>query len=348
MKTLKIIILIICSFICFGCYDNKELNEIGIVTMMLTKYEDNKYTTYVEVLNPKKEAEESSYFISGIGKTMEESVDNAEENSYLEFDFSHMYTIIYNNEIIDNHLNEISDFVIRNNQIRKDLNTYTSENLESFLELKPKSDSSIGEMLWLIDKNQEKVGSNFYTSDFREILHSRLNKDVFYIGEINVKNDTISFDNVYICFDNKKIMPIDKKSILLYEILNKKINTFKFKDDVSYKAYKYKVRTKARKEEIIINIDIDLRIINTYDNNITSYEDITILEENASDYLEKLFLDSIDYSKEIGYDLYDLNGIYYGFYPKYKEDYSFKKLKVKFNINTNINEKGLTLKGGET
>ena len=81
MKLFKIMLLIIFSFICFGCYDNKELNEIGIVTMMLTKYEDNKYTTYVEVLNPKKEAEESSYFISGIGKTMEESVDNAEEDA---------------------------------------------------------------------------------------------------------------------------------------------------------------------------------------------------------------------------------------------------------------------------
>lgn len=348
MKKLKILILVLMCFLCFGCYDNKELNEIGIVTMMLVKYEDNNYTTYVELLNPKKEAEKSSFFIKGTGKTMEESISNAEENTYLNFDFSHMYTFIYNKEIINNHLNEISDYVIRNNQIRKDLNTYTSEDIDAFLEFKPENDSSVGESLWFIDKNQEKVGSLFYTSDFREILHSRLNKDVFYIGEINIKDESISFDNVYACFDNKAVMTIDKKALLLHSILNKKVKNFKFKDDASYNAYKYKVKTNAKKDEINININVNLRIVNVYNNKITSYKDIKDLEKNASNYLEKIFLDSISYSKEIGYDLYDLNGIYYEYYPKEKTDDSFKKIKVNINVNADINEKGLTLKGGET
>ena len=100
----KIILIIILLLLC-GC-DYKELNSLGIVTMITIDYKDNSYITNVELLNINKNSNNKSIIVKGKGKTLKEALDNAEDYSEYIFSYSHLYTIIISESLLSNKQSE--------------------------------------------------------------------------------------------------------------------------------------------------------------------------------------------------------------------------------------------------
>ena len=143
----KVIILLICLMLC-GC-DYKELNNLGIVTMITIDY-DKEYKVNVEVLNNDKKSNSKSCILKGKGKSLDEAITNAENKSDYVFNYSHIYVIILSKKVINN--NVIHDYLTRNKDLRKDFYVLYSNDIDSIT--KYKTNGSIGETLYkTIDNN---------------------------------------------------------------------------------------------------------------------------------------------------------------------------------------------------
>lgn len=342
MKKLLLIFIII---LLTGCMDYNELNDIGIVSMMEISYEDNYYKVTLEILNSNEDVDDTSYFINGKGKTLEEAINDCKSHSYLKPNFSHMYVVILDENIINDKLKNIYDYLIRDIEIRKDFMVYVSNDIKSINNFDNINSPSIGEYIYKISKNQRKKSSTYFTNNFREIVHSVLNKNNYYIGSIGIDNDDFTFKDVYLIKNNKKRLKIDNKALLLYLILYNKIESFELNGKVSLYAYKYKTTIKTTKDRITIKIKLDTKLSNIYDNSIFTYNDLNKIEKKADDMLKEKFENSISYSINT-YDLYNIDALYSNKYPKQGDKDIYKNLNYTIIVKTNIDEKGLTFKAG--
>ena len=342
---MKKILLLFIILLAAGCMDYNELNDIGIVTMMEISYKNNQYDVTLEMLNTNKNVDESSYFIKGTGKTFEEAINNCKSQSYLKPNFSHMYVAILDENIINNKLNNIYDYLIRDIEIKKDFIMLTSNDIEKINSFDNINTISIGEYIYKINKNQRSNSPDYFTNNFREIVHSILNNTTYYIGSISIENNNFIFDHVYLIDKNKKVLKIDNESLLLYLLLYNEIKSFELNGNVSLTVYKYKPDIKITRKEIIITITMDTKLSNIYDNKIFSYSDLNKIEKHANAKLKERFEKSISYSIN-NYDLYGIDRLYYNKYPKLYKKNIYKKLKYKVVVKTNVDEKGLTFKAG--
>ena len=178
---MKKILLVFIILFMTGCMDYNELNDIGIVTMMEISYKNKHYDVTLEILNTNKDVKESSYFINGNGKTFEEAINDCKSHSYLKPNFSHMYVAILDKNIINNKLKNIYDYLIRDIEIKKDFIVLTSDNIEKINSFDNINSLSIGEYIYKINKNQRTNSTDYFTNNFREIIHSILNNTTYYI-----------------------------------------------------------------------------------------------------------------------------------------------------------------------
>ena len=325
----KVIILLICLMLC-GC-DYKELNNLGIVTMITIDY-DKEYKVNVEVLNNDKKSNSKSCILKGKGKSLDEAITNAENKSDYVFNYSHIYVIILSKKVINN--NVIHDYLTRNKDLRKDFYILYSNDIDSIT--KYKTNESIGESLYkTIDNN-----ALFITSIYRDIIHARLNKQSYFIGNVELNNNEFLFKEVISI--NNKTTKLNQKDTLLYALLNKKIESFIISSKNTYKIYSYKIKTKLNNNTLTIFLKPNVRITSLKEGDISTYEGLKN-EEILVNKITKEKLDNIlNYSYKKNIDFNNLENIYY---LKYGKKIKLKEIKVKVIVKSSINEKGLSMKG---
>ena len=333
----KIILIIILLLLC-GC-DYKELNSLGIVTMITIDYKDNSYITNVELLNINKNSNNKSIIVKGKGKTLKEALDNAEDYSEYIFSYSHLYTIIISESLLSNKQSETNDFLIRNKDIRKDFLIFYSSNIKNILKYKTNISSSIGESISNIVNNSD---SSFITSIYREIIHAKLNNTSYLIGNIENYNNSFKFNSYYVHTNNKDKI-VDKKYAFLYGLLNNKIKSFNINyNNNSFKIYDYKIKIKIKNNNIKIIIKPKIKILNVFNKNIDKYTNINKLEKAINREIESNINRVINYSY---YENLDINNLEHIYYLKYKKNINLRNIKVKTIVKSTINEKGLSAKG---
>ena len=325
----KVIIILICLMLC-GC-DYKELNNLGIVTMITIDY-DKEYKVNVEVLNNDKKSNSKSCILKGKGKSLDEAITNAENKSDYVFNYSHIYVIILSKKVINN--NVIHDYLTRNKDLRKDFYILYSNDIDSIT--KYKTNESIGESLYkTIDNN-----ALFITSIYRDIIHARLNKQSYFIGNVELNNNEFLFKEVISI--NNKTTKLNQKDTLLYALLNKKIESFIISSKNTYKIYSYKIKTKLNNNTLTIFLKPNVRITSLKEGDISTYEGLKN-EEILVNKITKEKIDNIlNYSYKKNIDFNNLENIYY---LKYGKKLKLKDIKVKVIVKSSINEKGLSMKG---
>lgn len=340
---MKKILLVLVAFLLTGCYDYKELNELGIVSSILVDYKDKEFIVDVEIYNATKQEEKAkaSYFVEGRGNTFESALNDANNQNTLAPYFGHMNAIVVSPAVAKEKLESMYDYLIRDSGIVKDFYLIISDEFDDIKDYESPKKTTFGESLKNLIENSEKKNSKFKTYGIREILNYYLKKKNYYLGSISIKNDSLALEDTYLISDNKSKFKIDQKAALFLNMMEGTDSQFVFEDDMINLIYDYKLETKAQKNKYIIKLSGDAKILNTRGHKIKNKEDFAKLQDSLNDKLKKYIKNCIIYAQNGGVDLYNFNYLYYEYNPKIKNDSAWKDLPYEIKSDIVISEKGL-------
>lgn len=135
MKKFKYIILLLPLL--SGCYNYRELNELGITTAVSIDYKDNNFILIAEVINPIKQqdvsASNNSPFVNftSVAPSIQEAFRNTVLESPRQLYLSQLEIILVSEEIINNHLEEFLEFFSREPETRTEIKVIIAKTDES-------------------------------------------------------------------------------------------------------------------------------------------------------------------------------------------------------------------------
>ena len=118
----KVILLIFLTFICTGCYNYKELNELGIVSAMGISKDGDLYNLDIQLLNV-LDSEKSGLnkspitVISGQGETIFEAARSMNKKTSKVFFLADVDYVFLDQSVLNDGLDEIMDFLIRDTRL---------------------------------------------------------------------------------------------------------------------------------------------------------------------------------------------------------------------------------------
>ena len=140
MKKIKYIILLLPLFLS-GCYNYRELNDLGITTAISIDYED-EYKVEAEFVNPIKAEDSSSssesafVSFSSSAPSIEEALKKILLDSPQELYGSHLQILVLSKDVIETHLDEVLDFFMRDPQFRSEFKVIIADNDRSMQGIK--------------------------------------------------------------------------------------------------------------------------------------------------------------------------------------------------------------------
>lgn len=180
MKQIKMILTILLLTFTTSCYNYVEVNEIAIVEGISIDYLDNKYQLILEIIDIKSD-NENSYLIEEQSSNLNEAFNKVKDLSSKKISMSHLETVILSKNILLNHIDDIANYFINQNDITTNFYLVYSNNPKEIL----------------TNKN------NYYPINTKTITDN-LDKD---------KNKKYQFDYIYTSIKEKKIFEIPKVSL---------------------------------------------------------------------------------------------------------------------------------------
>ncbi|MFD0825095.1 Ger(x)C family spore germination protein [Neobacillus sp. M.A.Huq-85] len=130
--------IFICPFLLAGCWDQRELSEISVVTgMAIDKSDEGKYSLTAEgisaeELNPKTGTGFTPSIVFTLhGNTISELSQKMNVGASKNVIYSHMQTLIIGEEVAKKGFMEFIDFLERNREIRDDFNIIIAHNVSA-------------------------------------------------------------------------------------------------------------------------------------------------------------------------------------------------------------------------
>lgn len=347
----KIIILLISIFLLTGCYDNMELDDLSFVGGMGIDYIDDKYLLTYEIFNNNK-AEDTqnllSYTISGEGKTLSEAFVDANYKAGKKPYFAHLKVLILSESIINGNLQNITDYLFRDKEIRDEFQLLVAKDispkeiLENVSDRHPVVSNLINDLLEL-----EKHNNNLATNEtFREILAKLIsNKTDIILNTISIIDDDISLNNSYIFNSYNYQNELSLLDSTLYNMLTKKtINTefTKYYDDNNLTITISLSNTiiSITPDKIIIDAELEGKI--KENNPEFDLKDTDSYEKLKNDF-EEIIKNDIEYFiKTLQNNKSDILGLQNLYYQKYNKDNKglWLTADIVVNVNLKIDTKG--------
>ena len=188
MKHIKLIILIFILLITTSCYNYVEVNELAIIEGLSIDYYDNKYQLTTEIIDIKSE-NENGYLINTSSNNINESFENIKNLSSKDISLSHLEIIILSKEILLNHINEISDYFIKDNNITTNFYLTYANNPKEILN--NKNNNYKINSKYIVDY-LDKQKNNKYKFDY--IITSIKNNKNYSIPYLYLENNIIKID----------------------------------------------------------------------------------------------------------------------------------------------------------
>lgn len=135
MKKIKYLFLLIPLL--SGCYNYRELNELGITTAISIDYIDNNFNVIAEVVNPIKQQDASSSnnspFINykSSAPTLQEAFRNVVLESPRQLYASQLEIIVLSEEVVNNHLEEVLEYFSRDPETRTEIKVIIAKTEDS-------------------------------------------------------------------------------------------------------------------------------------------------------------------------------------------------------------------------
>ena len=358
MKIKKIIILLIIISLT-GCYDNKELNNIAILTATEINKVDDNYIINAEVVNPQapdKQTTKASPFIiyTGTGKTIQEAYRQIKLSSSRYLYPEHLQVLIINENLAKEDITEVLDFYLRDPTIRTEFNVLIGRDediLSTTTPIEEISSSSINET---IKTNNRFQGVTNLTT-LNELTIMSLNPNVeIILPSIKLKNkkkesdteeniNNTKIDTMYelsglAIFKNNKLLGyLDNNQSISYNIIKNQVKssilTYECEKNkyLSTEIIGSKTKIAIKNNQININVEANTTINESNCNlKLNEAKNISSLEKDLSIYLKNNLENDINYIRD------NYNSDVFGFLDEiYKHNYK-EYLKIKDNWYDNI------------
>ena len=381
---IKKILLIFIILLLTGCYDQKELNTIAIMTATEINKINNEYIINAQVINPQssdKTINVQAPFIiyEGKGKTIHEAYRNIKNQSSRYLYPNHMEILIINQNLAKEDISQIIDFYLRIPDVRTEFYVLIGKTDNILSITTPIDDISATSILETMKTNNKYLGiTNFVT--FNEFANMNLNKNLEIILpsieaiNYNEESSTIKntentkieslykLDNLAIFKENKLLGYLTKEESITYNVLKNKAQailiTKECQDNknkyITIEATEIKTDIKTKNKKIDIKIKMNGNINENECNiKLNNEKNIKNIEKEINEHIKNTISNSINnIRKKYNSDIFGfLDTIYktdYNTYKQIKNNWyknEYKNIKINIKSSINIIGKGNVLEG---
>ncbi len=347
----KLIILLLSLFLLTGCYDNIELNNLAIITSVGISYQDDEYIVTYEILNDTNTEEVismKSFTESGRGKTITEAFVDTNYKVGKKPYFAHLKIVLISQDILDNHLKDIVDYLLRDTNIRDEFFLLTTSNCTPLEVLSHNSNYyPVVSDLIINLKDNEKFNNNLAIDEnYQQLLKKIINKNYDgIIGSVGIYDDEITIDNFYILKDYNYQATLSKEESSLYNLLTTNVFSLEFnkmedKGNVTVGITYSKSDIEVLDDEINIKLKLKGKIIE----NVPNYnlKDQKVYKELNKEF-EKIIASKVKkFIAVLQKNKSDVLGFQEIYYKKWRKDnYElWEHAKVNVAVELQINTKG--------
>ena len=374
----KIILLIFLTFICTGCYNYKELNELGIVSAMGISKDGDLYNLDIQLLNV-LDSEKSGLnkspitVISGQVETIFEAARSMNKKTSKVFFLADVDYVFLDQSVLNDGLDEIMDFLIRDTRLSLNFLVVTSTENKSLDILSSIShfDTNSANNLYDAVMNSEIRYGGINSLHVRELINNYYAKGKYTIfPNVYIKDTSKSSENdsledskseSYVEVKNMVFFK-DKEAIELTDEETKGVNflrnkiknaTLTIECDGGYFTIetlesKMKLKSKLNIDQLNVKGSVGAEIVYYgCKDNLDNVGVLKSISKKAEKEIESYITKAFNKSKKYNYDflglgnyIYKNNYKYFDFENKDWNKDGLNKLNLKYNIDVSLYKQG--------
>lgn len=374
----KVILLIFLTFICTGCYNYKELNELGIVSAMGISKDGDLYNLDIQLLNV-LDSEKSGLnkspitVISGQGETIFEAARSMNKKTSKVFFLADVDYVFLDQSVLNDGLDEIIDFLIRDTRLSLNFLVVTSTENKSLDILSSIShfDTNSANNLYDAIMNSETRYGGINSLHVRELINNYYAKGKYTIfPNVYIKDTSKSSENdsledskseSYVEVKNMVFFK-DKEAIELTDEETKGVNflrnkiknaTLTIECDGGYFTIetlesKMKLKSKLNIDQLNVKGSVGAEIVYYgCKDNLDNVGVLKSISKKAEKEIESYITKAFNKSKKYNYDflglgnyIYKNNYKYFDFENKDWNKDGLNKLNLKYNIDVSLYKQG--------
>ncbi len=329
MKYLKLLIITCLLLLTTGCVSYMELNELGIIDMILIDKDEQNYIITINMLIPNENDLDNNKTYTAKNTSIDECLNDLYLETNKKIAFSHLELMALTPNIRKQEMKEIMNLFLNRVDARNTFSTIIVEDPQNLFNYNQKD---INELLTI---NHEEYGLASI-KQFDSIIKDILEMNISYIPLINILNEPIIQGYQSIYSKNQKLS--QEESFGLNFITNNINQSHININNIGYKINTSNTNITVNKNKINIHINTTYQIIT----NNTEITDNKQIKKLLNAYIQKQIEAFTNNQNNYNYFLYLIK--------KYQNDYYQKNKPIKplFNIqiqSTPINNSNI--KGGK-
>ena len=374
MKRIKFLILLLPLL--SGCYNYRELNELGITTAVSIDYKDNNFYVIAEVINPIKQQDASSSnnspFVNynSSSSSLQDAFRKVVLESPRQLYAAQLEIIVLSEEVVNNHLEEVLEYFARDPEARTEIKIIVAKTEDSTKSITLQTlltSLSSSNIINSLDLQNKVLGMsypvtlnellNMYIDPYLEVvLPSMTLYGNYEIGDEKENITTsspkaiVKIDGSTITKDNKILGYLDLEESKVLSMINGKLKEtiikMNYNDDyIVFEPNRIKVSKELDIKNNIIKINISgySKTKEIQSNiNIKNPKEVEELNKALNMELEKKITDTFNSIREkYGTDVFGFQELYYRTNYKYfKENctnwYEDIYPKIKLEVKANV------------
>lgn len=374
----KVILLIFLTFICTGCYNYKELNELGIVSAMGISKDGDLYNLDIQLLNV-LDSEKSGFnkspitVISGQGETIFEAARSMNRKTSKVFFLADVDYVFLDQSVLNDGLDEIMDFLIRDTRLSLNFLVVTSTENKSLDILSSIShfDTNSANNLYDAIMNSETRYGGINSLHVRELINNYYAKGKYtifpnvYIKDTRKSSENDSLEDSksesyvevknMVFFKDKEVIELTDEETKGVNFLRNKIKnaTLTIECDGGYFTIetlesKMKLKSKLNIDQINVKGNVGAEIVYYgCKDNLDNADVLKSISKKAEKEVESYITKAFNKSKKYNYDflglgnyIYKNNYKYFDFENKDWNKDGLNKLNLKYNIDVSLYKQG--------
>lgn len=374
MKRIKFLILLLPLL--SGCYNYRELNDLGITTAVSIDYKDNNFYVIAEVINPIKQQDASSSnnspFVNynSSSSSLQDAFRKVVLESPRQLYAAQLEIIVLSEEVVNNHLEEVLEYFARDPESRTEIKIIVAKTEDSTKAITLQTlltSLSSSNIIKSLDLQSKVLGMsypvtlnellNMYIDPYLEVvLPSMTLYGNYEIGDEKENITTsspkaiVKIDGSTITKDNKILGYLDLEESKILNLINGKLKETIIKMNyydgyIIFEPNRIKVSRELDIKNSIIKIDISgYSKTKEIQSNINAKDpkEIEKLNKALNMELEKKITDTFNSIREkYGTDVFGFQELYYRTNYKYfKENctnwYEDIYPKIKLEVKANV------------
>lgn len=252
MKYIKLIIIFLFPLLVTGCVSYTELNELGIIDMLLIDKVNDKYVVTINMITPKEDDLENKTTYKAINKNLDECLNNLYLSTTKRIYFSHLELLALTPNIEKKDYDEIINLFLNRVDSRNTFSTIIVNNGDKLFEFKSKDIND------LININSEE-NTIVSIKQFDDIIKDILEINISYVPRINLE-DKITIDGYQSIYEENKLLSLDES--IGYNFITNNINQSVFiNNDIGYKTINSNTTIKIKDNKVTLNVSTNYQIV---------------------------------------------------------------------------------------